>query len=206
MALSLDEQVKEIKRSFRSSMNGVVAQSMREKGVDYHLNWGVQLPRLDEMSKEYGKDEALAIALWKENVRECKILAIMIMPSEKMKWDMAELWMEQMPSQEMVEIAVQRLFQYMPDAPVYAFAWIARSAPLYQVGGYNLIARLFAKGLEPNEMGINEYLDQVGAALQEQNMQVKHAARNSVVRFCELGEEYAQIARKALGEEAVFGF
>ena len=104
-------------------MNGVTAQSMRDKGLSYFVNWGIQLPHLTEMAKQYGKDERLAIALWKENTRECKILATMIMPSEKMQKDMAELWMEQMPSQEIAEIAVFNLFQYLSDAPILAFQW-----------------------------------------------------------------------------------
>ena len=36
----INEQLKEIKRSFRLMMNGVAAQSMRDKGLDYHGNWG----------------------------------------------------------------------------------------------------------------------------------------------------------------------
>lgn len=200
MPHSLDEKIKEIKRSFRSHMNGVTAQSMRQKGVDYHLNWGVQLPQLSKMAEELGKDEALATALWKENVRECKILAIMTMPVEKMQNDMVELWMEQMPSQEMVEIAVMQLFQHLDSAPVFAYEWMAHEAPLYQIAGYNLIARLFVKGQEPNERGINEYLDQVASALNEDNMAVKHAAMNSLNRFCMLGDEYLMIAQKALPE------
>ena len=39
-----DQKVKEIKQSFRQMMDGQVAQSMRQKGVDYHLNWGATLP------------------------------------------------------------------------------------------------------------------------------------------------------------------
>ena len=46
------EQVKEIKQSFRQMMDGSVAQSMRNKGVDYKLNWGATLPRLREMADE----------------------------------------------------------------------------------------------------------------------------------------------------------
>ena len=66
------ERVKEIKRSFRTVMDGATAQSMRQKGLDYRLNWGVTIPRLREMADETGQDYDLAIALWKEDVRECK--------------------------------------------------------------------------------------------------------------------------------------
>ena len=65
-------------------MDGAVAQSMRNKGVNYHINWGIPVTRLKEMAAPYGKDYDLAIELWKENIRECKILATLIMPVEQM--------------------------------------------------------------------------------------------------------------------------
>ena len=46
----ITQVVKEIKQSFRQMMDGVVAKSMRDKGVDYKLNWGATLPRLREMA------------------------------------------------------------------------------------------------------------------------------------------------------------
>ena len=77
------ETVKEIKQSFRLMMDGAVAQSMRDKGLNYHLNWGATIPRLQEKAEEIRlrvkgsglRVYDLAIVLWKENVRECKILA-----------------------------------------------------------------------------------------------------------------------------------
>ena len=112
--MDIQQQVKEIKLSFRQMMDGVVAKSMRDKGVDYHLNWGATLPRLKEKAEEIGKNYDLAIALWKENVRECKILATMIMPSDQVLPEVIDIWMEQIASQEMAEQAAYNLFQYLP--------------------------------------------------------------------------------------------
>ena len=39
MSEDVNETVREIKRSFRPLMNGVASQSMRQKGVDYKINW-----------------------------------------------------------------------------------------------------------------------------------------------------------------------
>ena len=80
--MDINSQIKEIKQSFRQMMDGSIAQSMRDKGVNYHLNWGATLPRLRDKADVIGKNYDLAIALWKENVRECKILATMIMPPD----------------------------------------------------------------------------------------------------------------------------
>ena len=74
------EKLKKIKQSFRLLMNGVASRSMRDKGADYKINWGISLPDLQQMALEYGKDYELAIELWKEDIRECKILATMLMP------------------------------------------------------------------------------------------------------------------------------
>ena len=111
------ERLKEIKRSFRLLMNGETSKSMREKGMDYHLNWGVSFIDLKTMAADYGKDYSLAVELWKENIRECKILATLIMPPEEMATDLAELWMEQTPTQEIAEMLAFNLFQYLDYAP-----------------------------------------------------------------------------------------
>lgn len=179
-------------------MNGTASRSMREKGADYKLNWGVSLPDLQAMAEEIGKDYELAISLWKEDVRECKILATMLMPPEKMLPEVAEIWMEQTNSQEMAEIAAFQLYQYLDFASILAFRWMASDKMPYLVCAYQILARLFAKGQEPNERGINEYLDQVAIALSDEHAGVRRAAYNSVVHFTQLGEDYEKMARKAL--------
>ena len=194
----IEEQIKEIKRSFRQMMDGAVAQSMREKGVDYHLNWGATLPRLRAKADEIGPNYDLAVALWKENVRECKILATMIMPPKEVLPEVIDIWMEQTPTQEIAEQAAFNLYQYLPFAPEKAYTWIAYDKPLFQLCGFHILTRLFMNGQEPNERGINEFIDQALAALQGDSMPVKKAAMSSLQRFAELGLVYERIAKSAL--------
>ena len=139
----------------------------------------------------------LAIALWKENVRECKILATMLMPPEKMLPEVCDIWMEQIPSQEIAEQAAFNLWQYLPYAPEKAYQWIASDQEYYQLCGFHVLSRLFMNGQEPNERGINEYLDQALAALQGPYMSVRKAAMQSIVRFAELGLVYERMAKSA---------
>jgi 3-methyladenine DNA glycosylase AlkD len=196
--MSTQEQIKEIKQSFRQMMDGSIAQSMRDKGVNYHLNWGATLPRLKEKADEIGKDYALAIALWKENVRECKILATMIMPAEQMLPEVVDIWMEQTDSLEIAEQAAFNLFQYLPYAPEKAYTWMASDKELYQLCGFHILSRLFMNKQEPNERGINEFIDQAIVALQEGSIPVRKAAMACMMRFSELGLVYERIAKSAL--------
>ena len=107
--METNDKLKNIKQSFRLVMNGPASQSMREKGLNYKINWGVPFTTLRDMAAEYGKDYDLAIALFKENIRECKILATMIMPVEKFEADLADLWMEQTDNQELADRKSTRL-------------------------------------------------------------------------------------------------
>lgn len=196
--MDIAQQVKEIKQSFRQMMDGMVASSMRQKGLDYKLNWGATLPRLKEKADEIGKNYDLAIALWKENVRECKILATMLMPADKILPEVVDIWMEQIDSQEIAEQAAFNLFQYLPFAPNKAYTWIASDKELYQLCGFHILTRLFMNGQEPNERGINEFIDQDLAALQGESMMVRKAAMNAIMRFAELGLVYERLAKSAL--------
>ena len=135
--MSINETVKEIKQSFRLMMDGAVAQSMRDKGVNYHLNWGATIPRLQAKANEIrsliaAEDSVrpcasastnnsplytLSIALYKENVRECKILASMLMPADEILPEVVDIWMDQIPSLEIAEQLSFNLWQYLPYAP-----------------------------------------------------------------------------------------
>ena len=180
MEEEIQSRIKEIKQSFRQMMDGAVAQSMRDKGLTYHLNWGATLPRLREMADGTGKDYHLAIALWKENVRECKILATMVMPPEEILPEVVDIWMEQTETVEIAEQAAFNLYQYLPYAPEKAYTWMASDQELYQLCGFHILSRLFMNKQEPNERGINEFLDQALVALQGNSLSVRKAAMSCI--------------------------
>lgn len=190
--------MKEIKQSFRFMMDGAVAKSMRDKGLSYKLNWGATLPRLRQKADEIGYNYDLAIALWKEDVRECKILATMIMPPEEVLPEVIDIWMEQTTEQEIAEQAAFNLYQYLPYAPEKAYQWMASDKELYQLCGFHILSRIFMAKREPNERGINEFVDQAIAALQGNNISVRKAAQSSIQRFAELGLVYDRLAKSAL--------
>ena len=201
--MDIQQQVKEIKQSFRQMMDGATAQSMRQKGLDYKLNWGATLPRLKEMAAELKSDEALslydlAIALWKEDVRECKILATMLMPPEEILPEVVDIWMEQTTTVELAEQAAFNLYQHLPFAAEKAYLWLSAADDLPQICGYHVLSRLFSRQMEPNERGINEFVDQALTALQSSNPILRKAAMQSLIHFADMGLMYERIARSAI--------
>ena len=162
--MELKEQLKEIKTQLRLSMNGAVSQSMREKGLVYKLNFGVELPRIKSIASAYGKDHALAQALWKEDIRECKILAGLLQPVDSFLPEIADIWVENIRNIEIAELTCMNLFQHLPYAPAKSFHWIAAEDEYMQVCGFLTIARLLMKKGDMNERVENEFLDQAISA------------------------------------------
>lgn len=189
--MDLHEQLKDIKTQLRLSMNGAVSQSMREKGLVYKLNFGVELPRVKGIAAAYEKDHTLAQALWKEDIRECKILAGLLQPVETFLPEIADIWIDTMPTVEIAELTSMNLFQHLPYAPAKAFRWIADERELAQVCGFLTIARLLQKKGDMEDRVANEFLDQAVSCFLAGSYAVRNAVSAALRRFMEHSEEHA---------------
>ena len=179
----LHQQIKDIKAQFRLFMNGMVSQSMREKGLDYKLNFGIEYPRIKEIASGYTPSHELAQALWKENIRECKIMAGLLQPVDTFYPEIAEIWIEGMAYHELAEYTVMNLFQKLPYASEVVFPWMADDREYFQLCGFLLITRLLMKGLKMNERAEDEFIDQATVSLRSEYPTVARAAALAMKKF-----------------------
>ena len=156
----VNEQLKEIKTQLRLAMNGSASASMREKGLVYKLNFGVELPRIKQIASQFELNHDLAQALWKENIRECKILAGLLQPVDSFYPEIMDIWIEDMPTLEIAELTCMNLFQNLPYAPAKSLQLIADEREYPQVCGFLTIARLLVRKGDMPERVENEFLDQ----------------------------------------------
>lgn len=187
--MELNELLKDIRTQLRLGMNGVVSQSMREKGLVYKLNFGVELPRIKMIAARYEKDHALAQALWKEDIREFKILAGMLQPIDSFYHEIADIWVEDIRNVEIAELTAMNLFQHLPYAPAKTFQWIADEREFVQVAGYQTIARLLTKKGDMTERASSELLDQAITAVLSGTYHVRNASLSAIRKFMRHSEE-----------------
>ncbi len=162
----MQDIVRQIRVRLRLAMNGVVSTSMREKGLQYKLNFGVSIPKLKEIATDFPHDGELAELLWQQDVREMKILATLIHPVDTFSREKAPRWAIEAPTQEIREQYVMNLLQHQPQASHLAMSWIFWQDDPYGILGYLLYARLFMKGtvLEGEHRGT--FLRQARGALE----------------------------------------
>lgn len=188
--MDIHEQLKDIKTQLRLSMNGVVSQSMREKGLNYKLNFGVELPRIKVIASAYEPNHDLAQALWKEDIRECKILAGLLQPVDTFYPEIADIWVEAMPNIEIAELTCMNLFQHLPYAPAKSFHWIAAEEEFAQVCGFLTIARLLLKKGDMPERPAGEFLDQALTAALSDGYHVRMAALLAIQKYMQHSQEH----------------
>ena len=182
---SVDDDVKKIKRSFRLFMNGVASSSMRDKGLEYKINWGIPVTRLRDKAAQYAPSVALAERLWESDVRECKILATMLMPAERFSEPMALSWLSACNNQEMVEMLVFNLVQNMPGVETFVVSLLHSDEHNAPLAALHLVSRLVARqnvAFMTDEV-VSSFAQLVIKALNGTDAVLKHAALNSVTRY-----------------------
>ena len=201
--MEINEVIREIKSKFRLFMNGVISQSLREKGLQYRLIFGIELPRLREIAAGYEPNHELAQALWKEDIRECKILAAYLQPVESFYPEIADIWMEQIHNTELADYVCMALFRRLPYASQKAFRWMASENRMEVYTGFRLITHLFGLlGATMNDRSRDEFIDQATAAMESDDLIVKQAALSALERYASCGDKQSAEVRHLLGEDA----
>jgi len=165
---NIKDTILDIKKELRANMNGIASSAMRQS-ADYRVNFGVELPRIIDISKEFEASHELAQALWKESVRECKILATILMPTEKFDEELCDIWLEDIHTIEIAQLFCLNLVKRLKFASVKAFEWIASDKEMVQCCGYLTMCHVLRMG-ELSERSADEFLDQASTAINENKM------------------------------------
>ena len=121
-------QLAAIRAALRTRMDGSVAQSMRESGLDYRYNWGWTRGYLLELAAQYQPSRQLAEALRDTSVRELLILSTMLFPREALTEQDVEAFLEKATNVELQEQLAFNLLSYVPLAIRWAEEVVTGSA------------------------------------------------------------------------------
>ena len=159
----------------RREMNGAVVDSMREKGIEYALSYGVSIPTVRALARQYAPDDELARLLYQQQVRELQLAALSIAVPENVTIDELPFWAKTVTTVEMAENVATVLIARTKIAKEAVGEWLAADNALLRyaamlVGGrcndlnINDIANALAKALDSVPVGL-EVVTAHGAAV-----------------------------------------
>lgn len=191
-------------------MNGVISTSMRQKGMNYKLIFGVPIPEIKHIAAAHEPDVELARALWKEDVREMKILATLLFPAGSMTQEEALAWMREIPYPEIAEQCCNNLFPTVEQPDQLALKFLAdKKSPFGRMCGFLLWTQLFKKNLAVEKSRVEAFLAEctctmhpdVEAGATESSWQEKQAAVQALKFFGRLSPVNAQDALSVIAED-----
>ena len=113
----------------------------------------------------------------------------MLMPAEEFPADLAMLWVEQTPNQEIAEMAAMNLYQHLPYAKDMALQLIAQPYEMAQLQGYCIMARLLTTDMVLDDSELNEFIDQAQSSFksdsnsQTSSIALRHAILNAIQKL-----------------------
>lgn len=191
-------------------MNGVISTSMRQRGMNYKLIFGVPIPEIKHIAASHEPDAELARALWKEDVREMKILATLLFPAGSMTQEEALAWMREIPYPEIAEQCCNNLFPTVEQPDQLALKFLAdKKSPFGRMCGFLLWTQLFKKNLAVEKSRVEAFLAEctctmhpdVEAGATESSWQEKQAAVQALKFFGRLSPANAQDALSVIAED-----
>jgi 3-methyladenine DNA glycosylase AlkD len=136
----IENQLMQLKKLIRLSMNGVASESMRQLG--YKVHDGVALPRIKEIAGRFSKNHALAQRLWSGGSRETMIIATLLQPEESFPEKTALEWISQCNNIELVEQCCRNLFVRLPYSGDLAAKMLIQADKYKKTTGYILYSLL----------------------------------------------------------------
>ncbi|MDH8701811.1 3-methyladenine DNA glycosylase AlkD [Dysgonomonadaceae bacterium PH5-43] len=176
----MNAKLQEIRKKLYLQRDGASSASMREKGLDYKINFGVPTPTLRKIAQNYYPDCALANELWNKNNRELKILATMI--QDPSMFSDTNKWIEEINNPELAEQAVMNLFCKLSNAEELANEWIQSDKQYIKISGFLLYSRLFTLDI-PIKGNIEEFVSIATENLNAESLLVKNAANNALLKL-----------------------
>lgn len=142
----------------RREMNGAVVDSMREKGIEYALSYGVSIPTIRALARQYAPDDELARLLYQQQVRELQLAALSIASPESITADELPFWAKAVTTVEMAENVATVLIARTKVAEVAAREWLAADNALLRYAAMLIGGRC-------NELKISDIADTLTKAL-----------------------------------------
>lgn len=115
----------------RKQMNGAVLDTLRYYGKDYGLNYGVAIHSLREIARANGRDDGFARFLYRQQVRELRIVALWIAEPERTTVADFPFWAAGIVNSEVAEQAAHALLSQIGDIDTLLAEWCASDDALW---------------------------------------------------------------------------
>jgi len=189
--MDLDEVVSRLK-SMRNPEN---VAGMARFGISPEGTLGVCTPDLFRLSKEIGRNHALAQKVWNTGIHEARVLAAMMDEPSKVTEKQMERWVADFDSWDVCDQVCMRLFDKTPFAYDKAEEWSSRKEEFVKRAGFALMAALAVHDKKADDDHFERFLRIIARESKDERNFVKKAV-NWALR--QIGKRNKRLNGKAI--------
>lgn len=132
--------------NIKSSLSAIGSEKnrlgMARFGIETATAYGTGMGPVREMAKGYRKQHELALALWKENIHELRILAAWVDDPAKVTEAQMEDWVKDFNSWDLCDQVCMRLFCRCPFAEKKVWEWSEREGEFEKRAAFAMLAAM----------------------------------------------------------------
>ncbi len=136
------EKYKQVLNKVHLCENRVVSDMLRNSGLTYRTIFGANIVHLREIAGEFAPDHELAVELWEKDIREMKILSLLIDDPEKITPEQMDMQVAGFNNPELIEQACYAVFPKVPFALEKALSYCQREGDYMKATGFTLVAKV----------------------------------------------------------------
>lgn len=156
----MSPETQQILTIFENHRNEDNLKGMARFGINTTLAFGLKIPLLRELAKQYKKNQTLAIELWQTGYHEARILASMVADPSKLDESLMDNWVHDFNSWDLCDQTIMNLFEKRTDlAYPKLLEWVESEAEFIKRAGFVLMARLAFTDKKADDQRIIEFLD-----------------------------------------------
>ena len=136
------ELIKEIKKRLRTRENGPASEAMENLGIKYKKNHGLAVTQIKRIASEYLNNHELAIVLYKEDIRELKIMSFLVEDAKTVSVKQLDEWVNALTDTEQAEQIAINLLVYAEKCYSKINKWANSDNEYVRRATFVLIARI----------------------------------------------------------------
>jgi 3-methyladenine DNA glycosylase AlkD len=192
--------VNDIIAKLKSKANPDNLEGMARFGISTANRLGNSIPSLRKLAKEIGKNNKLALELWKAGIDETRILASMIGEENKLSEVQCEEWVDGFNSWDVCDQVCMNLFKKLPFVEKKIKEWSKREKEFVKRAAFSLIACIAVYDKEKPDKEFIKFFSVIKKASTDERNYVKKAVswalRNIGKKNKNLNEEVIKFAKE----------
>jgi len=199
--------VKEIIARIESLANPEKVLFKKQKfGIESNNALGVMHSDLNAISREIGKNEELAKALFDTNIYEARVLCAKLFPPKKLTSELAEKWVVTFENWEVCDSFSMGVIAKSPLAKIKIEEWVMRESEFEKRAGFATMAAHCMADKNAENVVYENFLPLIINASNDERLYVKKAVnwalRSIGKRNIDLNKKAIQTAEKILDFES----